>query len=145
MSKSTKIQKIVAAALPSTCQFNIRVPCQVGNVKLSFTSLTLVGSSLTHRHQTRPERLVRNKHSSLLRILVNCGHKKFCKIGPSVKHCSLQQQTLSLASACKRELNSVSHAINSLNWIQVKTACTVISLIRCYLLKFVEGSSKLSL
>ncbi len=43
---------------------------------------TWVGSGLTHRHQTRLERLARNKHTSLLRKSVNYGRKKFYSTGP---------------------------------------------------------------
>ncbi len=38
---------------------------------------TRVGSGLTHKNQTRLERLARDKHSSLLRKSVNCGRNKF--------------------------------------------------------------------
>ncbi len=43
---------------------------------------TWVGPSLTRKHQTRLERLARDKHSNLLRKSANCGHKKFYSIGP---------------------------------------------------------------
>jgi hypothetical protein len=39
---------------------------------------TRVGSGFT----SKLERLARDKYSSLLRILVNYDHKKFCNIGP---------------------------------------------------------------
>jgi hypothetical protein len=41
-----------------------------------------LGSSLTSKHETRLERLARDKHSSLLRKSVNYGQKKFYNIGP---------------------------------------------------------------
>ncbi len=41
-----------------------------------------VGSGLTCKHQTRLECAARNKHSSVLRIFVNYGHKMFNNIGP---------------------------------------------------------------
>jgi hypothetical protein len=37
---------------------------------------------LTRKHKTRLERLAWDKHSSLLRKLVNYGRKKFYRIGP---------------------------------------------------------------
>jgi hypothetical protein len=46
---------------------------------------TEVGSGLTNNHYTRLERLVRDKHSSLLRKFVNYGQKKFYNIGPRVQ------------------------------------------------------------
>jgi hypothetical protein len=36
---------------------------------------------LTHKHEARPEELARDKHSSLLRKLVNYDRKKFYDIG----------------------------------------------------------------
>jgi hypothetical protein len=41
-----------------------------------------VGSGLTHKHQTRLERLARDNHSKLVQKFVNYGHKKFYRIGP---------------------------------------------------------------
>jgi hypothetical protein len=38
---------------------------------------------LSHEHQTKVERLARDKHSSLLRNFGNYGPKKFYRIGPS--------------------------------------------------------------
>ncbi len=43
---------------------------------------TWVDSGLTWKHWTLLEKLVRDKHSSLLRELVNCGQKMFYNIGP---------------------------------------------------------------
>ncbi len=40
-----------------------------------------VGSGLTHKHQTRLERLARDNHSKLIQKFVNYGHKKFYRIG----------------------------------------------------------------
>ncbi len=40
---------------------------------------------LTHKHLTRLERLARDKPSSLLRIFINYGRKKFYKIGSRSK------------------------------------------------------------
>ncbi len=40
-----------------------------------------VGSYFTNKHQTRPERLARDKHSSLLQKSVNYGRKKFYSTG----------------------------------------------------------------
>jgi hypothetical protein len=40
-----------------------------------------VGSSLTHKHYTRPERLERDAHYSLLGPFVNYVDKKFCENG----------------------------------------------------------------
>ncbi len=37
---------------------------------------------LAHKQSTSMERLAKNKHSSLLRIFVNYGQKKFYNIGP---------------------------------------------------------------
>jgi hypothetical protein len=37
---------------------------------------------LAHKHQTRLERLARDKHCSLLQKTVNYGCKKFYRIGP---------------------------------------------------------------
>ncbi len=37
---------------------------------------------LAHKHQTKLERLAKNKHSSLLRKFVNYEEKKFYNIGP---------------------------------------------------------------
>ncbi len=37
---------------------------------------------LTHEHKTRLERLVRHKHSTLLRSFVNYGRKSFVTMGP---------------------------------------------------------------
>jgi hypothetical protein len=42
--------------------------------------------TLTHKHYTLPERLVRDKIYSLLLTLVNYSRKKFCKIG-LLSHC----------------------------------------------------------
>jgi hypothetical protein len=42
---------------------------------------TRVGSNLIKNHWTRLERNAREKHSSLLRALVNYGHEKFYNIG----------------------------------------------------------------
>ncbi len=42
---------------------------------------TLVGPSLACKYKTRLERLGRDKHSSLLQKFVNCGRKKFFRIG----------------------------------------------------------------
>jgi hypothetical protein len=44
----------------------------------------LVGSSLTHKHQTKLERLSSDKHSSLLQKFVNYSYKKIYNIGPCV-------------------------------------------------------------
>jgi hypothetical protein len=43
---------------------------------------TRVGSSLTRKHQTRLERLAKDKHPRLLRKSVNYGRKKFYSTGP---------------------------------------------------------------
>jgi hypothetical protein len=43
---------------------------------------TWVGSGLTHRHYTRLERVVREKHTSLLRKIVTIGRKKFYNTDP---------------------------------------------------------------
>ncbi len=43
---------------------------------------TWVGSGLTHKHQTRLEKLGKDKRSSLLRKFVTYGRKKFYRIGP---------------------------------------------------------------
>ncbi len=43
---------------------------------------TQAGSMLTCKHQTRLERLARDKHSSLLRTFVNYGRKSFIILGP---------------------------------------------------------------
>ncbi len=42
---------------------------------------TQVGSGLTHKHQTRQERLAKDKPSSLLQKFVNYGRRKFSNIG----------------------------------------------------------------
>ncbi len=47
---------------------------------------------LTRKHQTRLERLAREKHSILLRKFVNYGHRKFYSTGPT------EGQTLQLNS-----------------------------------------------
>ncbi len=47
-----------------------------------FGCSTQVGYSLTHKHQSRLERLARDKHSSLLRTFVNYGRKKFYNVDP---------------------------------------------------------------
>ncbi len=39
---------------------------------------------LTHKHQTKLERLASDKHSSLLRKSVNYGRKKFYGLAPDV-------------------------------------------------------------
>ncbi len=46
-------------------------------------------TDLRHIHQIRLERLARDKHSSLLRKLVNYGRKKFYEIGPRCKQTQL--------------------------------------------------------
>jgi len=51
-------------------------------VGASFKCSTWVGSSLSYKHKARLERFARDKHSSLLRKLVNYGHKKFYNIWP---------------------------------------------------------------
>ncbi len=38
--------------------------------------------ALNCKHETKLERLARNKHSSLLRKFINYGHKKFYNIRP---------------------------------------------------------------
>ncbi len=45
---------------------------------------TRVGSGLTGKHQTRLERLAKDKHSSLLRKSVNCSRNKFYDTGPII-------------------------------------------------------------
>jgi hypothetical protein len=42
----------------------------------------MVGSFLTAKNQTRLKRLAGGKHSSLFRILIIYGHKKFFNIWP---------------------------------------------------------------
>jgi hypothetical protein len=44
-------------------------------------SFIQLGSGLTHKHSTRPERLERDAHSSLLGPFVNYVRKKFCNNG----------------------------------------------------------------
>jgi hypothetical protein len=52
----------------------------------TFTCSTLgYATGLTHKHQTRLERLAKDKHSSLLRTLVNYGRKTFYNIGSCVR------------------------------------------------------------
>ncbi len=46
---------------------------------------TWVSSSLTHKHLNRLENLASDKHSSLLRKLVNYGKKTFYNIGPKME------------------------------------------------------------
>ncbi len=48
------------------------------------------GSCFTNKHKSRLERLVRNKHSSFLRIFVNYGRKEFYNIGPCIYWLMLQ-------------------------------------------------------
>jgi hypothetical protein len=43
---------------------------------------TWVGSCLARKHKSIIERLAKDKHSSLLRIFVTYGRKKFYNIGP---------------------------------------------------------------
>ena len=59
----------------------------------AYQSVTPLGCSTlgqalgpTHKHQTRLERLARDERSSLLRIFVNDGRKKFYNIGPWPDH-----------------------------------------------------------
>jgi hypothetical protein len=52
---------------------------QSGPPKRYFTQ---VSSCLTLKHQTRLERLARDKHSSLLRKIVNYGRKSFIRFAP---------------------------------------------------------------
>ncbi len=52
---------------------------QRGSLERCFTR---VGSSLTHKRQTRLERFARNKHSSLLQKSVNNSCKMFYSTGP---------------------------------------------------------------
>ncbi len=40
------------------------------------------GCGLYRKYQTKQERVYNDKHSSLLRILVNCGYKMFYSIWP---------------------------------------------------------------
>jgi hypothetical protein len=47
--------------------------------------LTQVGSSLTCNHQTKLERLARDKHFSFLQKSVNYGRKKFYSRGPLIQ------------------------------------------------------------
>ncbi len=60
----------------------------IGDNKKRFITLTFrcstlgQASGLTNKHQTRLERLARDKHSSLSRKFVNYGRKKFYRIGP---------------------------------------------------------------
>ncbi len=51
----------------------------------AFFSCSTLGYApgLTHKHQTRVERLARVKHSSVLRKFINYGPKKFYRIGSS--------------------------------------------------------------
>jgi hypothetical protein len=42
------------------------------------------GPGLAHKHRNRPERLASDKHSGLLRILVNYGRETFYNSGPKV-------------------------------------------------------------
>ena len=62
------------------------IVCKYGLVALRHESVapSRVGSC-TDKYKTRLERLVRNKHSSLLGTLVNYDHKKFYNIGPWTK------------------------------------------------------------
>jgi hypothetical protein len=48
----------------------------------SFRYSTWVGYSLSHTYKARLERLVSEKHSSLLRTFVNYERKKFYNFGP---------------------------------------------------------------
>ncbi len=48
---------------------------------------------LTHNHETKLERLTRDKHSSLVRTFVNYSCKKFCNIGLG-KHNGAPQSVL---------------------------------------------------
>jgi len=47
-----------------------------------------VGSCLTHKHWTRPEKRARDKSSSLFQTLVNYGLKKFYYWHLIIQHCS---------------------------------------------------------
>jgi hypothetical protein len=42
----------------------------------------LSGAGLTRKHETRLERQVRDKHSSLLQTFITCRRKRFYNIGP---------------------------------------------------------------
>jgi hypothetical protein len=62
--------------------------CEMGaySIEATFKCSTLgYASGLTHKHQTRQERFAKDKHSSLLRTLVNYGHKTFYNIGSCVR------------------------------------------------------------
>ncbi len=62
---------------------------------------TQVGSSLTHKYQTRLERLNRDKHSSLLQKSVSYGQKKFYNIGPwsqCHKNCPTSPEWISICN-----------------------------------------------
>jgi hypothetical protein len=52
--------------------------------RASFRCSTWVRSNLSHKHQARLEGLATDKRSSLLRTLINYGHRKFCTNG---NHC----------------------------------------------------------
>ncbi len=60
--------------------------------QLKCTSLVL-GPGLSYKHWTRLERLVRDKHSSLLRKFVNYDRKEFYNIGPRWQHGSQKSFT----------------------------------------------------
>ena len=52
------------------------------------------GSCFTNKHETKVERLVRDKHSSLLRTFVNYGHKKFYNFGSRRRSRRIRTQVL---------------------------------------------------
>jgi hypothetical protein len=84
-------------------------------------------SGLTHKHQTRLERFAKDRHSCLLRTLVNYGRKTFYNIGSCVRlvhltglfemHSKATQATVKL-TACflnplsLSPLSSLSHTHN---------------------------------
>jgi hypothetical protein len=55
---------------------------------------TQVGSGLTCKHQTRLDSLARDKHSSLIRKIVNYDRKKFYRIGPCMRPMLMKKHSL---------------------------------------------------
>ncbi len=54
---------------------------------------------LIHKHSIRLERLARDKHSSLLRIFINYGHKFFYNIGPELQKLNLKKKLVNESTA----------------------------------------------
>jgi hypothetical protein len=80
---------------------------------------TRVGSSLTHKHYIRLEKPIRDKHSSLLRTLLNYSRKKFITLCPAIIFIKLFALSLSLREN-KLERLSLASLFNLVQYLLVR-------------------------